>query len=426
MTGSDFDFIDDDAGGKFVAVGGPLGQLRQLLARGDIDAAVSLYEESAGAARTGLIEEADVASFDTKKSIATMFKRARDFNAAARVYELARLDMDAAANYEQAGDFMSAGLAFKRGGELLRAAACLERGGKANEAIELYRKAGSNEALAECFARQKRFEEAAALFRALGNAHAEVEVLRSAIEARQGGTNLPRRLAELMVQYGHPQRAVQLLMETARAMPKGKEDLALLTELAQMLELTGNTGAAEKVRQKLAQLVNASEPTQSHTPAPPPVLTPAPSAPRNAGPDGYGFLKALPMFAELTLSDMKALYRICSEATFQPGQNVIQIGLPGAGLFVIVDGMVEVFGGPDASSRLLNTMGAGAYVGEISLIRDEPTSARVTARTAVKALFISRNAFSDYLYNNTSAALCIFRLFTFNLAERVRALSAAK
>ena len=62
------------------------------------------------------------------------------------------------------------------------------------------------------------------------------------------------------------------------------------------------------------------------------------------------------------------------------------------GLFVIVDGMVEVFGGPDVSSRLLNTMGAGAYVGEISLVRDTPTSARVTARTQVKALYISTDS----------------------------------
>ncbi len=414
---SDFDFIEDESGGKFVSVGGPLQQLRSLLAKNDVNSAVSIYEESGGSARAGLLEEAAIASFDTKKAIALMFRRARDFAGAAKVYELAKLEMDAAANYEQAGDFSAAGNAFRRAGELVKGAACLERGGKANEAIELYRKAGSNEALAECLARQKRFEEAAAVFRTLGNAHAEVEVLRSAIESKQGGVGVARRLAELMVQYGHPQRAAQLLLDTARSMPDGQKDAGLLTELAQMLDLCGNAAAAEKVRVKIAGLVSA-----------PPVLLPraAVGPAKNAGPDGYGFLKALPMFAELSLGDMKALYRICSEATFKPGDNLIQIGLPGAGLFVIVDGMVEVYGGPDSSSRLLNTMGAGAYVGEISLVRDEPTSARVTARTAVKALFVSRNAFAEYLYNNTAAALCIYRLFTLNLAERVRALSAAR
>jgi len=413
---SDFDFVEDASGGKFVPVGGPLQQLRRLLARADITGAVSVYEESGGAARQGLLDEAAIASFETKKSIALMFRRARDFAAAGKVYEHAKLEHDAAGNYEQAGDFLAAGNAFRRGGELLKAAACLERGGKATEAIALYRSAQANEALAECLARQKRFDEAAAIFRTVGNAHAEVEVLRAAIESKQGGSTAARRLAELMVQYGHPQRAAQLLLDTARSVPEGKQDPGLLIELAQMLDLCGNGTAAEKVRQKIVGLVAKPvlRPQQTVGPA------------KNAGPDGYGFLKALPMFAELTMGDMKALYRSCTEATFKPGDDLIQIGLPGAGLFVIVDGLVEVYGGPDASSRLLNTMGAGAYVGEISLVRDEPTSARVTARTAVKALFVSRNSFAEYVYNNTAAALCIYRLFTLNLAERVRALSAAR
>lgn len=411
---SDFDFIDDESGGRFVPVGGPLQQLRSLLARAEIDAAVSVYEESGGTARAGLLEEAESASFDTRKSIAMMFKRARDFAGAGRVYEIARLEMDAAAMYEQAGAFGPAGACYRRAGELHKAAACLERGGKGDEALDLYRSAGAHEALAECLARQKRFEEAAAVFRSLGNAHAEVEVLRAAIRDKQDAVPAARRLAELMVVHGHPDKAAQLLLDTARLMPKGQQNMGLLAELAQVLEMCGNTAAAEKVRAKIA---GAPAAQSSGRTAP---------ATKNAGPDGYGFLKALPMFAELSLGDMKALYRICTEATFSPGQNLIQIGQPGSGLFVIVDGMVEVYGGPDASSRLLNTMGAGAFVGEISLVQDSPTSARVTARSAVKALFVSRNAFAEYLYNNTAAALCIYRLFTINLAERVRALSSAR
>jgi CRP-like cAMP-binding protein len=59
-------------------------------------------------------------------------------------------------------------------------------------------------------------------------------------------------------------------------------------------------------------------------------------------------------------------------------------------------------------------------------VQDGPTSARVTARTPVKALFVSREAFHQYLYGAPQAALCIYKLFTHNLAERVRALSAAR
>ncbi len=85
-----------------------------------------------------------------------------------------------------------------------------------------------------------------------------------------------------------------------------------------------------------------------------------------------------------------------------------------------------MYGGSGAEARLLNTLGVGGYVGEISLLLDGPTSARVTARSAVKALFISREAFTQYLFNTPAAAAKIYRLFSNNLAERVRALSAAR
>jgi CRP-like cAMP-binding protein len=144
------------------------------------------------------------------------------------------------------------------------------------------------------------------------------------------------------------------------------------------------------------------------------------------GGDAYGFLKALPMFADLSLEDMRSLFRVCSQHGFGPGMDLIEPGQPGRGLFVIVDGQVEVFGGSGPDARLLNTLGVGGYVGEISLLLDGPTSARVTARTPVKALFISREAFKQYVFNTPTAAMRIYRLFSSNLAERVRTLSAGR
>ena len=165
---AEFDFVEDDSGGRFVAVGGPLLQLRALLAQGDIDAAVALYEETAGSARDGLIEEAKSASFDLKKAISLMLVRARDFGAAGLVFELARLENEAAKNYEQAGSSAAAGACYERSGELLKAAACFERAGKVERALELYQSAGAKEPLAECLARQRRFDEAAVVYRGPG------------------------------------------------------------------------------------------------------------------------------------------------------------------------------------------------------------------------------------------------------------------
>ncbi len=412
----EFDFIDDETGGRFVPVGGPMGQLRTMVQRGDLDGAVKLYEESGGVARESILEEARDASFETKKAWAQVLRRARDFGAAGQVYESAKLEHDAAACHEQAGDFAAAGAAYARAGELLKAAASYERAGKGLEAVELYRSAGAKDALAECLARQLRYEEAAEVFRSLNNTHAEVEVLRASLRERPGNVASACRLVEIMVLYGHARQATDLLMETARRSPSARSDPRLLDYLARLLEGIGAHAAAEKVRARLKTLGRAA-PAGNLAAAADAKVTPT---------EGYGFLKALPMFGDLSLPEMKALYRICSGVSFSPGQALIEPGQPGRGLYVIVDGQVEVYGGPSDSSRLLNTLGVGSYVGEISLVRDSPTSARVTARTPVRALFVARDAFEKYLYGNPSAALAIYRLFTLNLAERVRVLSAAQ
>lgn len=413
----DFDFIDDENGGRFVLVGGPIAQLRQLVAGGDVDGAARLYEETGAAARDELLAEAATASFETRKGIAQMFKRARDFGAAGKVFQLSRQEGEAAACFEQASEFASAAECWERAGEVLKAAAAFERAGKTDAALPLYRKAGAAERVAECLARGQRYVEAAREYRALGNTHAEVETLRGGLTADPTQVELAARLAELMMLHGRKEQATQLLTETARRAPAAKSHPQFLTLLAAGLEAAGNAAAAANVRAHLKTLPQA--------PAAPAVEA-RPDARAEPGADAYGFLKALPMFADLSLPDMKALYRVCTLKTFQPGQHLIETGQPGRGLFVLVDGQVEVYAGPDANSRLLNTLGVGAYVGEISLVQDGPTSARVTARTPVKALFISREAFHQYVYGAPAAALRIYQLFTTNLAERVRVLSAAR
>lgn len=395
-------------------------QLRGLLARQELDGAVRLYEETGASARAGLILEATTASFELKKSIALMFKRARDFGAAGEVYLALRLDAEAAPCFEQANDFIRAADAWKRLGELVKAAAAYERAGKLDEAVALYGQAGSKEQMAEALARGQKFEAAAALYRDLGNLHAEVETLRTCVAATPDAIAPNLRLAELMTNHGHTPKAIELLMSSVRASEKARNDPSLLEYLARLLESTGNTAAAVKVRARIPK-----EPEKG--PQPIPVLRatlPMPTA--TPGGDAYGFLKALPMFADLSLEDMRSLFRVSSQHGFGVGMNLIEPGQPGRGLFVIVDGQVEVFSGTGPESRLLNTLGVGGYVGEISLLLDGPTSARVTARTPVKALFISREAFKQYVFSTPTAAVRIYRLFSSNLAERVRTLSAGR
>ncbi len=422
--GNEFEFLDDESGGRFVRAGGPVGQLRELLARQDIDAAVRVYEESNGAAREPVLEEAKMASFETRKIIGQMLKRARDFVTAAEVFELSKLESDAAQCFEAGGDYVRAGVSWRRLGDLTKAASCFQRAGRLEDALELYRQAGSQEGLAECLAKAGRFVDAAQIYRGLKNVHAEFEVLKQGISTDSTNVGCAVRLAEMLVHFQKAAVAVEMLTDVARRLPDSRTNVILLDGLARAYEANGAAEHAAKLRTHLATLPKPAGQMSATAPAGPP---PAGAAPIGDVSDAaYGFLKALPLFAELTLTDLKTLFRACSRVNYAPGQNLIDAGQPGRGLFVVVNGQVEVYAGQEPNARRLNTLGVGGYVGEISLVQDGPTSARVTARTDVTALFISRDSFTQYLNSSPNAALCIWKLFSLNLADRVRALSAAR
>jgi tetratricopeptide (TPR) repeat protein len=413
----EFEFLDDGAEGQLVQVGGSIAQLRALLAKGEIDTAVKLYEETAGSVRKALLDEVLTGSFELKKNIAQLFRRARDFAAAGLIYEGLKLDAEAAPCFEQASDFLRAAGAWKRAGELTRAALAFDRAGRIDDAIALYTQTGAREQLAECLVRAGRHAQAADLYRALGNLHGEVESLRACVAASPQLVKPNLRLAQLLFENGHAEKAIALLMACARSGPPGRDDPSLLSYLAGLFEATNNPEAATKVRARIP----AAAPTE---PRPVPVLQTV--QPLALGGDAYGFLKALPFFADLSMEDMRAVFRICVHHSFKAGTHVIEPGEPGRGLFIIIEGQVEVFDGSGKDARLLNTMGPGSAVGEISLLLDGPTSARVTARTNARALFIGREGFRQFMSTTPSAAVRIYRLFSTTLAERVRTLSAAR
>jgi CRP-like cAMP-binding protein len=147
------------------------------------------------------------------------------------------------------------------------------------------------------------------------------------------------------------------------------------------------------------------------------LVDPFSQGPVTRGPDAYAFLKSIPIFAELRAEDMRDLYRASEEVTFAPGDTVIGEGVPGRGLFVILQGDVVVLRGGTELARV----GPGAYVGELSLLDANSTSARVAAGSAVLALFISQERFHQFIMNHDAAARRIFHLFARTLAERLRA-----
>jgi tetratricopeptide (TPR) repeat protein len=402
-----------DENGQPGAPNGSAYQVVQWLAtRDEVDTAVQLYEDLSAAQRERLLREAASAKADERKGLVEVLRKARDFTGAARLSESLGADAEVAALYEQGGNQVEAAEAYMRAGDIAKAAAAFERGGALERALELYRGLGARESMAQCLARLGRPLEAAAVYRELGNVHAEVEALCGVSVDDPRHLESVLRICTLLDNEGQPRRALALLVDTLRASEEARKDPAVLAEQARLLRRVGRDAEADEV---LAQLPNSNQASPASVP-PMARMTPATS--------GYGYLKAIPIFGELSLEDMKDLYRVAQQVLIPEGATVLEKGAQGSGLFVLLEGTVDVFIGPEPDAKRLNTLGPGAYLGEISLIQDGPTSAHVRARTAVRALRITRAGFQHYLDTHEGAALRIYRLFTRNLAARVRALSA--
>lgn len=458
----EFEFIEGQ--GNFVATDKVLVFLRQHLARGEVQLAARLYEDSGANCASDLLREAQSASSTTQKALAEMFLVARDFKHAAVVFELARGLERAAQLYEQGLDFENAARVYERVGDPLRAAVCLERAGKIDRAIELYKKAGPSQGLAEALARQGHYFDAAAIYRHIFNLKAEIEMLRLVPATSENRVTAVLRLCELLEQYNYPDQAVGLLIETIRTVDAARFHQAMYSQLARLLEGMGRMAEAQQVRGRMQNFLTAgtAAPSPSPSPAAPSALTPASVAPpvgpsplsastpapaltpvsvekgrdpfatlvdpfskggqgaASTGGDAYAHLKAIPIFAELAAQDMRELYRACDDVSFVDKAVVIEQGVPGPGLFVIVQGHVRVLRGDAMGVTELARLGPGSYVGELSLIDAAPTSARVVADGSVLGLRISRERFQQYLLNHETAAFRIFQLFARTLAERLR------
>lgn len=416
----EFEFVDDDSGGKLVASGNVVSVLLGALAEGDVDSAAQLYEESGEGLGAELMAELQTASSTTRDNLARMFERARDFPRAAIAHEHCRRWKEAAAMYERALDFANAGRCHLQAGDALAAARALEKAGQVGQALELYAKAGAQEAKADCLARNGMAHEAAELYAKLGNKRGEAEALRLVPPDSQHWLASTRRLAELMEGAGRLDLATRVLLDAMRVSAIARDDQAACLQLLRLFGRQGIADQAERVRAHLARLGAAPQP-EAQAPAAAPGAVDLGLGPPPA--DGYEMLKAIPIFAELSFADMKDLFRVSREASWNEGQAIIGAGVEPPGLTVILEGEVVVTA-VDDPKRTLNTLGPGAYVGEISLIRRGPTTANVVARTPVRALTISPERFEQFLFGHEAAALRIYRLFANNLADRVVTLSS--
>ena len=108
-------------------------------------------------------------------------------------------------------------------------------------------------------------------------------------------------------------------------------------------------------------------------------------------PNGASWLASVPMLEGVSEDTLRHLEAIATPVETTPGQVLTQAGAPGAGLFVVQEGTVEVERPGQSSIEL----GPGQAFGELALLTDAASAARASARRRPGAAGRSRGRTSS-------------------------------
>jgi CRP-like cAMP-binding protein len=133
--------------------------------------------------------------------------------------------------------------------------------------------------------------------------------------------------------------------------------------------------------------------------------------------DKVDVLRRSPLFELLSPAELEVLADLSRPVALAPGQVIFEEGEPGASLYVLGQGEVEVLRREGGEQKVLAVLGAPASFGEMALVDRELRSATVRARTACAALQLTAENFTAFRKRSRDG-------FTFVVINIARVLSA--
>lgn len=434
----EFDFENtDQTQGSFLACGNVVSTLRDMINRGDVEGSARLYASCTESVGDELLADIQAgASANASRVAADMFFQARDFQRAALCAEQAGHLDQAAEFHEAAYAYDKAAELYLRANKLPKAAELFEKCHGFAQAAEIYIKTNDLLRAAECFERAEHFLNAGKLFAKTGRFDRATETLQKVPQNDPSFADAvwilgniyerSQRLDDAMKQYilvvrgrKPDQKTITIFYRLAELLAARKLFAKALFVFGQVQALDASFRDVAKYIQELSAKAKQAEASKETV-----EFEAKESKPTDRliaiDPD-FEFLKSLPLFAELSLDELRSIHTQAERTQFSVGQLLIQQGDPGTALYILIRGNVRVSTRqPNGQNITLIDLGPGAHVGEMALVDDAPTSANVVALEDVVAFRLTRERFAEILATNDKIALRFFRTFAKELVLRLR------
>ena len=128
-------------------------------------------------------------------------------------------------------------------------------------------------------------------------------------------------------------------------------------------------------------------------------------------------LRRVPLCSRLTVAQAEAIGSAVVKRRFKRGEALVEQGQKSDALYLLLTGRARVTAA-DSRGRevILATLVQGDYLGEMSIIDNEPHSATVRAEVQTDVLQLERAEFTRCLSENTAMSLVVMR----GLVKRLR------
>lgn len=136
-------------------------------------------------------------------------------------------------------------------------------------------------------------------------------------------------------------------------------------------------------------------------------------------------IQRVPLFANLSASELAALTGDFVPAHFAAGEVIFQQGDAGNALYLIEAGKVRIFvQNEDGQELSVNVCGAGDVFGEMSVIDELPRSASAAAIEPTALLRLSRERFREHLRRSPQLGLAFMKALSALLRRSTRELDS--
>jgi tetratricopeptide (TPR) repeat protein len=393
--------------------------------------------------------------------LAKMFFTAKDYEKAAMVLEANGEVKRAAELYERTDMYEQAAEMWLKLGDIQRAALNYEKLGSWQKAADFYAQVSNFVKAAYCFEKAINHFLAGKYYMEIGKFQKSMELLQKVRREDKDFLDATVLIGEILSKHGYPDIAESKYRSVIKTLMIGQDNLIVYYRLAALLETKGNLHEAgalykqiaevdpgfqdvaervkacavqvaeepkeveqlEEVEEEMELVGNVQSLSEDVLARQSQQVTGA-TKPRNqivSLMDGFEFLKATPLFESLSLSEMKRLWTICEEKFFKPGTMLIEQFQQGRALYVVKQGGVVVQRVDGDKVTDLVRLAKGACVGEMSLINQAATSARVIAGPGGAEVFeITRDRFDELLASDDKIAIKLYKVFIDTLCERLR------